>query len=339
MNGMRYLLQLVKGSHAGVAVAAAGKLSLLWVAVVVAVLGLLAFGGTRLLLAQGNDLAIVSVCVGADGNLRLLGSKAKDDEGCKKHETLVELASGSMVRDVEDLQEQADSTGDALANQAGQLALLDAAIASLQEQDGLLSGELGALNALLASLESRVTALETPLPPPPTFVNHVTNPGFESTPALDGWTQHIGVAAGTTKRVTTQQRDGNASLEVIVTFVSGGAGRVGSEQTFPAAPSEVWSFGTWVKVTALGVPGKNTFELHIIFEDGGNATLSQFRVGQNQVTSDFVQLKVENKTAPANTDHVRYRVRFVSGGAIAGASGTGYFDSNVAVQASSLPEA
>ncbi len=164
--------------------------------------------------------------------------------------------------------------------------------------------------------------------------SEVRDASFEADdPPLADHTEAIsGSHTATTARSTAFAKYGDASLEVDVTDSSGGAGS-GRYQEVAVAADEVWSFGIWAHVTALTGGGRARFMAQ--FKNAGDSTLAEHVVYHEAVTSGFVLLVIENKTAPATTAKVR--LWDLGDTQAASEAVTVYFDGVVAVKASSVP--
>ena len=127
---------------------AVGRIGLVWLSVAFLAIGLLTIGGTTLLLAQGHDSQVVTVCVGADGSLRLLDSRSEPGEDCKKNETMIELASGSLVNDVILLQQQVDAN-------IAQFAGLTSDVQNMQDQSATNTAQVADIVALVGDLQAQ----------------------------------------------------------------------------------------------------------------------------------------------------------------------------------------
>lgn len=127
---------------------AVGRIGLVWLFVAFLAIGLLTIGGTTLLLAQGHDSQVVTVCVGADGSLRLLESRSEPGEDCKKNETMIALASGSLVNDVILLQQQVDAN-------IAQFAGLTSDVQNMQDQSATNTAQVADIVALVGDLQAQ----------------------------------------------------------------------------------------------------------------------------------------------------------------------------------------
>lgn len=166
-----------------------------------------------------------------------------------------------------------------------------------------------------------------------TVENYIRDPSFEvAGTALADWTAYAnGASAGSSTRVTTDAKYGAASLQIERT---GGADTngLGRYQDITVVAAQVWSFGWWVKVTALA----NAKAMGIVeWLDGGSAVISTISVERTTTSTGYVLLSLANETAPALavTARCRSEVRATS----SGGTGTARFDGLMAVKASSLP--
>ena len=164
-----------------------------------------------------------------------------------------------------------------------------------------------------------------------TVENHCPDPSFEvaGTPLSD-WTEDIGGSiTATTSRDTTQAKYGTASLKIDVTGSTGVNAATRKSANFTAAASEVWSFSVWVNVTSINANAE--VRIRIRWDPGaGTATTTR-----TTTTSGWVQLKIENQTAPGGTTGVQVQCQIASTGS--GAVATAYFDGVMAIKASSVP--
>lgn len=137
------------------------------------------------------------------------------------------------------------------------------------------------------------------------YPNQISNGDFESD--LTGWTEEIGTGITATTQQTTEESKTNfgslGSLEVEIT-ASTAANPAGRNQDVAASPGEVWNFELWAK-------GDNftnaRMELYIQWLDAGLSVLDETSTTSTDVGGDFVQLTLENQTAPASTAYVRVR--------------------------------
>ena len=166
-----------------------------------------------------------------------------------------------------------------------------------------------------------------------TIENFVADAGFEiAGTALADWTESK-TATGTTARDTTQApKHGVGSLKLVMTN-SGGSGQViERNQTLADVDAgEVWSFSVWVHLTALS---NSKAGMVLLYNDGSATTTTVY---QTSTTSDWTQLKLENQTAPSGATQVIVKLRLEA--TASSATGTCFFDSAIAVLASTVPSA
>ena len=132
------------------------------------------------------------------------------------------------------------------------------------------------------------------------YPNQVSNPDFDSD--LTSWTEDIDAnITATTAHHDTQgevfAEQGNiGSLQIDVT-VSAATGQASRKQvTLPAAAAEVWNFEAYMKGSAFT---NATGRLRIIWSGGAEASVTSVDVG-----GGFIQMKLENQTAPGGTTSV-----------------------------------
>ncbi len=156
-----------------------------------------------------------------------------------------------------------------------------------------------------------------------------TNPSFED--SLNNWTESIsGSVTGTTSRSDAQQKYGLFSLFCEVT-ASTGTGQATRYFEMDAAPGDVISMSVQVHAPVL-TNGYANFLLQ--FLDAGFGVLASHELRQNVVTSDFTELKVENRTAPASTAKIRVWLQAVATAAAADIDA--YFDGILLEKATSV---
>jgi len=164
--------------------------------------------------------------------------------------------------------------------------------------------------------------------------NYVKDPSFEiaGTPKADWCPQ------GTSTRDTTLAKFGLASGKID----TNGGNSAGWSQRTPAgtfAEGDVVSLGYWRKITENSVTASKSDALnaHLIFENSSNATITDNALNEagGVTDSDFVHKQILNKTAPANTDHVRLRLlqSVQTGGS---EDITGYYDGVVLAKGSTI---
>jgi len=154
------------------------------------------------------------------------------------------------------------------------------------------------------------------------YPNQVSNGSFETD--LTGWIELIesGVTAAT-QQTTAEGKTvfgSLGSLEVDVT-ASTAANAAGRYQDITAAVGEVWNFEAWLKGSAFT---NARMELFIQWLDGADAEISSAVATSSDVGGSFVQLKLENQTAPASTAKVRVHVRVLV--TTIGGTGKAWFD-------------
>ena len=158
--------------------------------------------------------------------------------------------------------------------------------------------------------------------------NRTADPSFEDmSPALGEWAEDIGGGmTATTTRVTSQAKYGSASLEIDVVDAAtvNIARRI---QQLPANAGEVWTVATWVNVTALS---DATARLRLRWSGGTDSVVTQATT-----TSGWVQLMVQDATAPAGTTSLKIELQLRIDQP--GGSGTAYFDGVDAIRGSAIP--
>ena len=157
--------------------------------------------------------------------------------------------------------------------------------------------------------------------------NYITNPSFEFD--LTSWTQSI-TATGTTAADTAESDSASTSLKLVMTN-SGGSGQVASRYATITGLSatEVWSTSVAVNFTALS---NSKVILRMEFLNAGGAVQATHDIERTTVTSGFVTLDNDNRTAPSNTTQLR--VSLILQSTASSATGTAYLDSVLAEKAS-----
>ena len=190
-----------------------------------------------------------------------------------------------------------------------------------------------AVNTVIASAILNLTCEPFAYGAEETIENFVADAGFEiAGTALADWTESK-TATGTTARDTTQTpKHGVGSLKLVMTN-SGGSGQViERNQTLADVDAgEVWSFSVWVHLTALS---NSKAGMVLLYNDGSATTTTVY---QTSTTSDWTQLKLENQTAPSGATQVILKLRLEA--TASSATGTCFFDSAIAVLASTVPSA
>lgn len=157
--------------------------------------------------------------------------------------------------------------------------------------------------------------------------NLLVNGDFETD--LASWTEnkHASMTA-TSSRTSEQSKTLFGSLGALKLDITGstGANQWINRWQRSAAGSvlggDVVSGEAWVYVPTLN--NLHYFRFNIRFEDAANAELASHEATVVAANSAFAQLKVENKVAPAGTDHIIVYLEGVSNAA--GAVGKAYFD-------------
>jgi len=205
-------------------------------------------------------------------------------------------------------------------------------------RDGVVTIPPGALNASnLAATPAIMTNVGINLTCDPlaegdseTIENFVDDAGFEvAGTALADWTESK-TATGTTARDTTVKKHGNASLKLVMTAGSSGQVIERNQTLTDIDAAEVWSYQCWVRIDELT-------QCKVVFEvdyTGGTPDITAESTTVD--ATQFVKLTLSNKTAPASTTAAVIRLRLEATGS--SPTGTVYFDSILAVLASSVPE-
>jgi len=154
-------------------------------------------------------------------------------------------------------------------------------------------------------IEERALGTQTYLVPYP---NLVLNPDFETD--LTSWTESNSSVTATTTQTSAQgerfaKQASMGALEVDVT-ASSGAGFAGRNQDIAALPTEVWNVEVWVKGSSFT---NSEMKVFLEFLDSGKSALAGYNITSTDVSGSFVQLKIENKTAPASTAFMRITVQ------------------------------
>lgn len=169
--------------------------------------------------------------------------------------------------------------------------------------------------------------------PEETVENYVADPSFEvaGTPLADH-TENI-TATGTTAQDSTQAKYGDKSLKLVMTN-AGGSGEVveRTQVLLDVDGGETWSFAVWFHVTELT---SCKAVLVALYNDSGGPTEST--VERTTITSDWVQVRLEGELVPGDATQVTLKYRLES--TAASATGAGYVDGLMAVEASTIPTA
>jgi len=132
--------------------------------------------------------------------------------------------------------------------------------------------------------------------------NEISNGDFDAD--LTGWTEDNVSATGTTAQTADESKTAFGSLgslEIDVTDTSGGA-VLGRYQDIAVSVGEILNVEMWLKGNAF--VGTARARLRIQWYNGVSF-ISEEEVASTDVSGAFVQLKLENKTAPATTDTAR----------------------------------
>ena len=162
--------------------------------------------------------------------------------------------------------------------------------------------------------------------------NYIRDPSFEvAGTALADWTESK-TATGTTGQDATQSKYGSKSLKLEMT-AAGSSGQVieRNQVLTDVDAAEVWSWGVWVNVTALGAECKFVFEID---PDGDGASASAERT---TTTSGWMQLPLPGETVPAGATQVTVRVYLESTGTST-PTGVVYVDGLLGDEQATLPD-
>lgn len=171
-------------------------------------------------------------------------------------------------------------------------------------------------------VEERAPAGDQYLAVPP---QQLSNGNFDAN--LTGWTEdNDGTVTATSVHETGQglvfaKQGGLGSIKFAVTDASGADANARRYASVAASVGQVWNFESWAYFTARS---NTRMGLVADFRNGGGTLLdSETSTFLDAVNAGFVQLKIENFVAPANTASLRCYLVMVADGA--DATGTGYF--------------
>lgn len=131
--------------------------------------------------------------------------------------------------------------------------------------------------------------------------NFCVNPSFEHD--LNSWTENI-TATGSSGLDATQFNQGLVSLLLTMTDSTGSGEVVERELAVITglASGEVWSVGVEVRIAELTTA---KFILRLEFLDGSDVVQATHNVESTSVSTSWIQLNNENRTAPATTEKIR----------------------------------